>query len=122
MSKKEEVSKEAVTPRKLTDVYTPLGKQVVIEHYVESKTKKGIIIPEQYRKKNLICEVIAVGEQVTNVKTGDYVIVGPSCRPMEIPFVADNHMQIFDYDIIGKVTKEFRDETYSTQSTTEELN
>lgn len=111
MSEKE----KAVAPRKLTDVYTPLGKQVVIEHYQEAKTKKGIIIPEQYRKKNVICEVIAVGEQVTNVKVGDYVIVGPSCRPMEIPFIADNHMQIFDYDVIGKVSKEFRDETYNAQ-------
>lgn len=103
---------EKETPIKqveLKDVYTPIGKAIVIEVSKDEKTKGGIIIPEVAMKKNVVCKVIATGKDSV-FSIGDYVMVSPSCRPMIIPFVdPESHIQVYDHDIIGLIDKNYKE-------------
>lgn len=44
----------------------------------ETKTKSGIIIPNQEKSPSPVCEIYAVGSNVTTVKEGDYVYIDSS--------------------------------------------
>ena len=57
--------------------FKPLGDRVVCrQHNAEDKTKGGLIIPDAYKEKPNLGEVLFVGPFVQEIKTGDTVILG----------------------------------------------
>ena len=53
----------------------PLGKRVIIKRLeAEEKTASGIVLPSQAKEKPQIAEVIAISNEVTEVKVGDKVV------------------------------------------------
>lgn len=112
---KEEVEKFVKKNIDLTTIYTPITDNVVVEVVVPVVTKGGIYIPEQLRgqERDKIAKVIAVGKDVKNFKIGEYVMVGPSARPVYIPLVyTENdpiqHVQVREFDILGTVDKNYK--------------
>jgi len=60
----------------------PLGNRVLVLINKELKTKSGIILSareESADEKPIKCEVLEVGEKVTEVKKGDKVIINKYC-------------------------------------------
>jgi len=57
--------------------FQPLGERVLVKRVEEDKkTISGIIIPENAKEKPSRAEVVAVSEEITNVKVGDNVVFG----------------------------------------------
>ena len=55
--------------------FKPLGSLILIEPArPESRTKSGIIIPEQSKEKPLYGGVISVGKDVSSISIGDVVL------------------------------------------------
>lgn len=55
----------------------PLGARVLVERAkVEEKTDSGIIIPDSAQEKQNKGKVVAVGNDVKDVKVGDTVLYG----------------------------------------------
>lgn len=53
----------------------PLGERVLIEQIeAETKTASGLIIPDSAQEKPLQAKVVAIGEEVKILKTGDTVL------------------------------------------------
>ena len=53
----------------------PLGERVLIEQIeAETKTASGLFIPDSAQEKPLQAKVVAVGEEVKVLKTGDTVL------------------------------------------------
>lgn len=53
----------------------PLGKRVIIKRLeAEEKTASGIVLPSQAKEKPQMAEVIAVSNEVEDVKVGDKVV------------------------------------------------
>ncbi len=53
----------------------PLGERVLIEQIeAETKTASGLIIPDSAQEKPLQAKVVAIGEEVKVLKTGDTVL------------------------------------------------
>lgn len=53
----------------------PIGKRVIIKKLeAEEKTASGIVLPSQAQEKPQMAEVVAVGEEVKEVKAGDKVV------------------------------------------------
>jgi chaperonin GroES len=53
----------------------PIGKRVVIKKLeAEEKTASGIVLPSQAKEKPQFAEIVAVGEEVKEVKAGDKVV------------------------------------------------
>ena len=53
----------------------PLGERVLIEQIeAETKTASGLIIPDSAQEKPLQAKVIAIGEAVKVLKTGDTIL------------------------------------------------
>jgi len=53
----------------------PIGKRVVIKKLeAEEKTASGIVLPSQAKEKPQFAEIVAVGEEVNEVKAGDKVV------------------------------------------------
>lgn len=91
----------------LSDIYTPLKEDVVIEFKKVDKTEKGVYIPEQSQKEDKFNKVVAIGPECKRVKVGDIVFVSPTARPKIIELLQDNHVQIWESDILGIVDKEY---------------
>jgi len=58
----------------LTKNFKPLRGLVLIKRDKQEAEKGGIIIPEAYRQYGWCAEVVAVGEDVVNVKRGDRIM------------------------------------------------
>ena len=57
--------------------FIPLGKRVLIERQEETKTTaSGIIIPDSASEKPFHGTVVAVSDEVKEVKVGDTVVFG----------------------------------------------
>ena len=57
--------------------FIPLGKRVLIERQEDAKTTaSGIIIPDSASEKPFHGKVVAVSDEVTEVKVGDTVVFG----------------------------------------------
>jgi len=57
--------------------FVPLGKRVLVERQEETKTTaSGIIIPDSATEKPFHGKVVAVSEEVKEVKVGDMVVFG----------------------------------------------
>lgn len=54
---------------------TALGKFILAKRIVTRKTKEGFIIPSDAAASFKRAEVVSVGDKVTNVKTGDNLVV-----------------------------------------------
>ena len=53
----------------------PLGERVLIEQIeAETKTASGLFIPDSAQEKPLQAKVVAIGEEVKVLKTGDTVL------------------------------------------------
>ncbi len=53
----------------------PLGKRVIIKRLeAEEKTASGIVLPSQAKEKPQFAEVIAVSNEVEDIKVGDKVV------------------------------------------------
>lgn len=53
----------------------PLGERVIIKRFeAEEKTASGIVIPSQAKEKPLMAEVVAVSNEVKDLKKGDKVL------------------------------------------------
>ena len=104
------MSKSNLEEIKLSDIYTPLKEEVVFEFIRQDRTAKGILIPEQAQKQEKICTVVAVGEKCQFVKIGDHILISPNARPKIIDLISENHIQIWESDILGIVSKEFKKE------------
>lgn len=92
----------------LEKLYTPTADQVVIEYNMEKKTKTGLHIPDSNQKKDMVQRIVAVGPDVKAYKVGDYVLVSPMARPIEIALLQDNHVQIWERDLAGKVSPDYK--------------
>ena len=94
--------------RMLSEIYEPLGEEIVFEFIREDRTAKGILIPEQSQKQERICEVVAVGKECKYVKVGDFILISPTSRPKVIDLISNNHIQIWEKDVLGIVNKDFK--------------
>jgi chaperonin GroES len=53
----------------------PLGDRIVAKPVeAETKTASGILLPDQAKEKTQVAEVVAVGKDVKEVKTGDRIV------------------------------------------------
>ncbi len=53
----------------------PLGKRVIIKRLeAEEKTASGIVLPSQAKEKPQMAEVVAVSNEVEDIKVGDKVV------------------------------------------------
>lgn len=102
----------------LKDIYTVPFEQVVVEFNVPGKTQGGIILNDaamaELRKKQSPCmKVIVVGEKVTIVKVGDYILPSNDARYQQVPLLYRNpkegiqHAQLHVSDILGIVDTDF---------------
>jgi chaperonin GroES len=56
--------------------FRPIGERVLVKRKEEKRTKGGIIIPDTRKEKPLEGTVMAIGEEITNIKPGDTVLFG----------------------------------------------
>lgn len=57
--------------------FQPLGERVLVKAVTEEKkTASGIIIPDNAKEKPNKAEVVAVSDEITNIKIGDTVVFG----------------------------------------------
>ncbi len=57
--------------------FTPLGKRVLVKRVEETNTtSSGIIIPDNAKEKPSRGEVVAVGSEVNELKSGNEVVFG----------------------------------------------
>jgi co-chaperonin GroES (HSP10) len=98
--------------RKTTEInYQPLGYTVVIElPEKESKTKGGIIVPEQYQRSKTEegMKVVAIGYEVQHIDVGDIVIldVHPQTKEIGVKEVLIDgkvYAQLTKHQIVGKL-------------------
>lgn len=60
----------------------PLGKRILVEIKKEIKTESGIILSEREQQKDetpIKCKVLAVSDEITEIKEGDTVIIKKYC-------------------------------------------
>ena len=84
----------------------PLGERVLIRRSVaESKTKSGLIIPDNAKEKPLEGEVLAVGAKVLDIKAGDVVLFG-KYTGNEVTLDNEEYVLIKGEDVIGVIERE----------------
>lgn len=109
----------------ITDFYTPVDNEVVIEINLIEKTESGIYFAEKYTewdpevekmvkkdsslRKDPVCKVVAVGPSVTRCKVGDFVLVANRSFPMITLMQDENHLQCRDMDILGIVNPNYKE-------------
>ncbi|AQW81229.1 co-chaperone GroES [Campylobacter pinnipediorum] len=55
--------------------FQPLGKRVLVERVEETKTTaSGIIIPDNAKEKPLNGKVLAIGNEIENIKVEDNIV------------------------------------------------
>ncbi|HEU0197768.1 MAG TPA: co-chaperone GroES [Nevskiaceae bacterium] len=92
----------------------PLHDRVIVKRLEqESKSKGGIIIPDQAKEKPLKAEVLAVGPgkrtddgklQAVDVKVGDQVLIG-KYSGTEVKLDGDDLVVLREDDIMAVITK-----------------
>ena len=75
----------------------PLGDRVVIRRAArQTKTKSGLFIPDTYEELPNEGVILAVGEGVSKLKVGDYVVLGRLAgAPVELKLEGDDEPQIY---------------------------
>ena len=84
----------------------PLGERVLIRRSVaQSKTKSGLIIPDNAKEKPLEGEVLSVGDKVKDLKAGDVVLFG-KYMGNEVEIDSEEYVLVKAEDVIGVVEHE----------------
>jgi len=83
----------------------PLSDRVLIKpETTETKTSSGIIIPDSAKEKPQKGEVIAVGEETSEIKKGDTVLYG-KYSGTELAFDKKNYLMMREIDIMAIVSR-----------------
>ncbi len=84
--------------------FKPLGKRVLVKRLEDSNTTtSGIIIPDNAKEKPQQGEIVAVSDEIKDVKVGDKVAFG-KYSGNEIKIGANEYM-ILNYDDIFGILK-----------------
>ena len=82
---------------------TPLGDRVVaVKEQPKTKTASGILLPENAKEQPIMAEVIAVGDEVKNVKNGDKIVYS-EYRATDLKINNKDYLIIKLEDILGIV-------------------
>ena len=82
---------------------TPLGDRVVaVKEQAKTKTASGILLPENAKEQPIMAEVIAVGDEVKNVKNGDKIVYS-EYRATDLKINNKDYLIIKLEDILGIV-------------------
>ena len=94
---------------KLVDVYQPDGDSLVIEKPpLMSEIIKIARIQKDDKKlkdMDMVFTILAVGPDVQKYKIGDKILVNGEATPVNL-IDSDNHLQIREYQIMGKVLRD----------------
>lgn len=81
--------------------FQPLGNRVLVERQEEAtKTASGIIIPDNAKEKPSQGSVVAISDEVENIKVGDSVVFG-KYSGTELTLEAKTYLVIETDDILG---------------------
>lgn len=81
----------------------PLGDRVVaVKEQAKTKTASGILLPENAKEQPIMAEVIAVGDEVKNVKNGDKIVYS-EYRATDLKINNKDYLIIKLEDILGIV-------------------
>ncbi len=82
---------------------TPLGDRVVaVKEQAKTKTASGILLPENAKEQPIMAEVIAVGDEVKNVKNGDKIVYS-EYRATDLKINNKDYLIIKLEDVLGIV-------------------
>ena len=79
----------------------PLAKNIIIKTISEQKTESGIILPDS-EKKSEKGEVVAVGDEVAQLKAGDKIIF-KKYGPEEIEFEREKYLICEEDDVLAVI-------------------
>jgi len=81
----------------------PLGTRVLVEPTkAETKTASGLIIPDSAKEKPLQAKVLAIGNDVDQIKLGDTVIYGKFIGT-ELNFDGKNYLMLEQSEILAVI-------------------
>ena len=81
----------------------PLGDRVVaVKEEAKTKTASGIFLPENAKEQPIMAEVIAVGDEVKNVKNGDKIVYS-EYRATDLKINNKDYLIIKLEDVLGIV-------------------
>lgn len=61
----------------------PLGRMMIVKSELETRSKGGIIIPDQQRKMSTKANVLSVGGDVKEVEVGDTVLLNAQSNELQ---------------------------------------
>ncbi|KGI57301.1 co-chaperone GroES [Campylobacter sp. MIT 97-5078] len=83
--------------------FQPLGKRVLVKRVEETNTTaSGIIIPDNAKEKPLMGEIIAVSQELSDVKTGDKVLFA-KYGGTEVKLGTEEYLVLNIDDVLGIV-------------------
>ncbi len=101
----------------LQDIYKPLFENLVVEFSIPEKSKNGLILNDKqlkdlYNEQSTTLKVIAIADNVTNVKVGQYILPNPRCNLIQIPLIyraatGVQHGQLHISEVLGIVDTDF---------------
>ena len=81
----------------------PLGDRVVaVKEQAKTKTASGILLPENAKEQPIMARVMAVGDEVKNVKNGDKIVYS-EYRATDLKINNKDYLIIKLEDILGIV-------------------
>lgn len=79
----------------------PLGDRVVaIKEEAKTQTASGILLPEVAKEQPVVAEVVAIGEDIKNIKTGDKIVY-TEYRAADLKINNKNYLILKAEDILG---------------------
>lgn len=79
----------------------PLGDRVVaIKEEAKTQTASGILLPEVAKEQPVVAEVVAIGEDIKNIKTGDKIVY-TEYRATDLKINNKNYLILKAEDILG---------------------
>ncbi len=83
--------------------FKPLGERILAERVEETnKTASGIIIPDNAKEKPLQAKVVAVSNEVADLKEGDVVVFG-KYSGVELTLEDGEYLVLDTSDILGVI-------------------
>ncbi|NDJ26944.1 co-chaperone GroES [Campylobacter sp. MIT 12-8780] len=83
--------------------FQPLGKRVLVKRVEETNTTaSGIIIPDNAKEKPLMGEIIAVSQELSDVKVGDKVLFA-KYGGTEVKLGTEEYLVLNIDDVLGIV-------------------
>lgn len=82
---------------------TPLGDRVVaVREQVKEKTASGLYLPDNAKEKPVLASVVAIGNDVKNVKLSDKIIY-KEYSTTELKIDGTEYLLVKEEDILGTV-------------------